>query len=193
MSRYKYFSYFIFLLIIILCISVFILPSCSKGIENTINEPATYEKNSISQASETAQMEEISVEDLQESTVPETSLPPEDTVEETLPDTETVAETTAPKTTTTITAETTAVSSAIQIIIVNDIFQPNKTTIKINGTVTWINKDGYAHTVASNSGAFNSGIITGGGQFSFTPNKEGAYDYICEIHPNMKGTIIVVK
>ena len=134
---------------------------------------------------------------MQESTVSEISSSPEDTVEETISDTETSAETTAVETsstaTTPTTTETAAAPSEMQIIIANDTFQPNKTTIKVGGTVTWINNDGYAHTVASNSGVFNSGIITNGGQFSFTFNTEGVYDYICEIHPNMKGTITVVK
>lgn len=193
MDKYKYFTSNI-TLIIILFISIFIFAGCSKDIENNLNESVTSETSSISQAPKTTQIEETS---MQESAVSETSSLPEETVAETIPVTEASAETTAVETTatatTTATAETTAAASAIQIIIANDVFQPNKTTIKIGGTVTWINNDGYAHTVASNSGVFNSGIITNGGQFSFTFNTEGVYDYICEIHPNMKGTITVVK
>jgi len=193
MSKYKYFTLNISL-IVILFISIFIFAGCSKDIENNLNEPVTSETSPISQIPETTQIEETS---MQESAVSETSSLPEETIGETIPVTETSAETTAMETTstatTTTTAETTVAPSAIQIIIANDTFQPNKTTIKIGGTVTWINNDSYAHTVASNSGVFNSGIITNGGQFSFTFNINGVYEYICEIHPNMKGTIKVVK
>ncbi|MHB1347049.1 MAG: cupredoxin domain-containing protein [Candidatus Humimicrobiaceae bacterium] len=183
MRKYKYLSQIGHILISILIFSVFAFSGCSKNIENTRNETPEQEAGSVSQSTENAQ-------------IAETSLPAEDKPEETISDSEDTLETNAVETTsitTTSSDKTSDVPSAQQIIVVNDAFNPQKATIKAGGTITWINNDGYAHTIASDLGAFNSGIIANGGQFSFTFSSEGSYGYICEIHPYMKGLIIVVR
>ncbi len=69
---------------------------------------------------------------------------------------------------------------------------PASTTVAKGTTVTWENKDGFAHTVTSDDGAsFNSGNLPGGGTFSFQANTAGSFPYHCNIHSNMHGTLIV--
>jgi plastocyanin len=58
-------------------------------------------------------------------------------------------------------------------------------------TVTWTNNDSTPHTVSQSGGGFESGKIDPGGTFSFTFDEPGTYDYFCQFHANMKGTIIV--
>jgi plastocyanin len=79
------------------------------------------------------------------------------------------------------------------IVIQNSIFgtvQP--TVVKAGTTITWVNKDDTVHTSTSNSGIWNSGIISIGSSFSFTFSTPGTYPYHCNVHP-MTGTIVVVS
>ena len=76
------------------------------------------------------------------------------------------------------------------ISIKNFAFNPAIINIKIGTTVTWTNEDSVSHTVTSEEN-FDSGTLTSGETFVFTFNDKGTFDYICTIHPSMKGKIIV--
>ena len=56
--------------------------------------------------------------------------------------------------------------------------------------VTWTNKQGVAHTVTANGGAFNHPMPSGA-TFSFPFTRAGTFAYHCTIHPSMQGTIVV--
>lgn len=73
----------------------------------------------------------------------------------------------------------------------NMAFNPLTITVSINTTVTWTNKDNYAHTVTSDSTLFDSGTVNGSGTFTHQFTKAGTYAYHCNIHANMHATIIV--
>lgn len=67
------------------------------------------------------------------------------------------------------------------------------TTIALGDTVVWTWTDTNTHTVTS-TGNFNSGNIQGAGNtFSQTFNTPGSYNYFCNIHNNMQGTIQVLS
>lgn len=69
---------------------------------------------------------------------------------------------------------------------------PATTTVKKGTTVTWQNLDGFAHTVTSNDGtSFNSGNLANKASFSYTANTVGSFDYHCNIHAGMVGTLVV--
>ncbi len=71
-------------------------------------------------------------------------------------------------------------------------FDPVSFTVKAGTTVTWVNKDGAAHTVtSSDSKLFDSGNVDAGGTYKFTFTQPGTYQYYCTLHPWMKGTMIV--
>ncbi len=77
-------------------------------------------------------------------------------------------------------------------------FTPNVLNIKAGTTVTFVNTDGNAHTVTSvkagsteSDGTFDSGYLTPGKTFTFTFDKPGTYEYICQIHTHMRGTVNV--
>ncbi|MDB5283008.1 MAG: Cupredoxin-like protein [Bacteroidota bacterium] len=80
---------------------------------------------------------------------------------------------------------------ANQVFMQNTAFNPSTITVSKNATVTWSNKDGMAHTVTSDAGAFSSGNIAAGGSFSFQFTTTGTYQYHCTIHSGMTGTVIV--
>jgi plastocyanin len=78
-----------------------------------------------------------------------------------------------------------------EVSIVDFAFQPGATIVHVGDTVTWANSGGVSHTVTSDAGAFDSGILQPGGSYSQTFNTPGVYPYHCEIHPQMTGMVIV--
>lgn len=65
--------------------------------------------------------------------------------------------------------------------------------IEVGTTVEWVQLDTVPHTVTSIPGgdAFQSGKMSKGDVFSYTFTEPGTYEYFCEYHGNMKGTVIV--
>jgi hypothetical protein len=55
--------------------------------------------------------------------------------------------------------------------------------------VTWTNLDGAGHT-ATGAG-FDSGVLRQNGVFTHTFATPGSFDYHCDIHPSMRGTVTV--
>ena len=70
-------------------------------------------------------------------------------------------------------------------------FAPETVTVKQGQTVKWVNEDGAVHTVEANNKAFASPELYQGDAWAFTFDKKGAYEYICGIHPTMKGKVVV--
>jgi plastocyanin len=77
------------------------------------------------------------------------------------------------------------------IDIANFAFSPASVTIEAGTTVTWTNSDSATHNVTDNGGAFASGDLATGQSYSYTFDTEGTYNYMCTIHPQMLGTIVV--
>lgn len=77
------------------------------------------------------------------------------------------------------------------VTIKGDAFSPQTVTIQPGETVTFVNEDDDAHTVTATDGSFDSkGLDTSAiWRHSFT--KPGVYRYFCELHPFMKGAIVV--
>ena len=68
-------------------------------------------------------------------------------------------------------------------------FTPAKLSIAAGDSVTWVNTDIVAHTATS--GGFDSGTIPPDRKWTRTFAKGGAFDYVCDFHPTMKGTLSV--
>ncbi|HEX3457581.1 MAG TPA: cupredoxin family copper-binding protein [Candidatus Baltobacteraceae bacterium] len=82
-------------------------------------------------------------------------------------------------------------SAPATVEISNDAFHPAQLTIAAGQTVTFTNRDDDAHTVTSNTGAFDSKGIDTGQIWRYTFTKPGSYAYFCALHPFMKATIVV--
>jgi plastocyanin len=69
----------------------------------------------------------------------------------------------------------------------------NPLVVSTGTTVTWVNGDGIPHTSTSDTGVWDSGILSAGQSFSFTFAQAGTYPYHCAIHgvASMSGTIVV--
>jgi plastocyanin len=86
---------------------------------------------------------------------------------------------------------TAAVPDPSGIVIKNFMFTPTSLTVHAGSTVTWSNMDEEPHTVVSDTGLFRSGAIDTKETFAFKFDKPGTYRFVCSIHPQMVGTIVV--
>ena len=68
-------------------------------------------------------------------------------------------------------------------------FAPKAISIGVGDTVTWSNQGKQPHT-ATGPG-FDTGTLKQGQSASHTFAKAGTFNYICTIHPFMKGTVVV--
>ena len=84
-----------------------------------------------------------------------------------------------------------AAGTAGEVAIVDLTFQPDTIEVAAGSSVTWRNDDAFDHTVTASEGAFNSGIMGEGQEFSQAFDTPGTFEYFCAIHPSMTGTVVV--
>ncbi len=84
-----------------------------------------------------------------------------------------------------------AVPSTASVGMAGRAFGPNTVRIARGGTVTWSNDDDREHTVTSTSGSFDSGVLAEGATWDATFETTGTFAYLCAIHPEMTGTVVV--
>lgn len=101
-----------------------------------------------------------------------------------------VATTAAPTTGMSVTAPAAPVRGD-QVTIDGFAFAPVTLTVPAGTTVTWTNRDEEPHTVAASDGSFHSPGMGTGATFTHTFPTAGTFDYVCSIHPMMRGTVVV--
>jgi plastocyanin len=82
-------------------------------------------------------------------------------------------------------------SSSARVGMADRAFRPAAVTIAAGGTVVWNNDDREDHTVTARDRGFDSGVLGPGGEFPQTFPSAGRYAYICAIHPDMTGEVVV--
>ena len=96
----------------------------------------------------------------------------------------------SPGATTTVSQATTVASAqGNSVSIENFAFAPDTLTIKAGSTVVWTNNDSASHNIKI--GDTTSPMMAKGQTFEMTFDTKGTFDYICGVHPSMKGKIIV--
>ena len=70
-------------------------------------------------------------------------------------------------------------------------FHPAEITVGKGDVVVWVNNDPVPHTATAPRTAFDSGTIAAGGSYRFTATSAGHFDYVCTLHPTMKGALVV--
>ena len=68
-------------------------------------------------------------------------------------------------------------------------YSPATVTVTVGDTVTWTNSDAQAHTATGDG--WNTGDLGNGDSGSITFQTAGTFDYMCGIHPAMRGTVVV--
>ena len=84
---------------------------------------------------------------------------------------------------------TAASAATIEVTMEKLGFNPAVVTVHPGDTIVWRNKDMIDHT-ATSKGNFDV-VISAGKSGSTVVKGDGAVDYICRYHPNMKGRIEV--
>lgn len=79
--------------------------------------------------------------------------------------------------------------TTVNISINGFAFNPNTVTINTGSTVIWTNSDNAGHNIKSD--LFTSPMLAKGESFSYIFKTIGTFNYICGVHPSMKGTIVV--
>jgi len=82
-------------------------------------------------------------------------------------------------------------AGSAEIAIKNFKFMPPSLTVAPGTAVTWVNNDEEPHNVVSPDRVFRSKAIDGGEKFTAVFDKPGTYKYLCAVHPQMRGEIIV--
>lgn len=93
--------------------------------------------------------------------------------------------------TTTITTTSTAKIVPKDIMIANFQFSPTTMEIAVGETAQRINSDNVPHEIVADDDSFQGPTLQPGESFIHTFTQAGTYAYHCQIHPSMKGTIIV--
>ena len=94
-------------------------------------------------------------------------------------------------------ASTEAVTVEIAAGVVSDTncadkcYNPSVAKIPVGGTITWKNADNASHTATETNSKFDTSLLTAGAEYSQTFSEAGTFDYMCTLHPWMKGQVIV--
>ena len=78
-----------------------------------------------------------------------------------------------------------------EVFIQSFAFTPSTISVTLNSTVVWTNKDAVAHTVTSDDGLFDSGLMSTDGVYSHQFTTAGTFNYHCTVHPYMLGKVVV--
>jgi len=81
--------------------------------------------------------------------------------------------------------------AADEVTIADFAFDPAELEVTAGATVTWTNDDSATHTVESDDGTLMSDDLPNGATYEMTFDEPGTYEYVCGIHPNMSGTVVV--
>jgi plastocyanin len=69
---------------------------------------------------------------------------------------------------------------------------PARVEVEAGTSVTWENRDSAPHTAtAADEKTFDTKVLNKGKSKAVTFDKAGEYAYICDLHPFMKGTVVV--
>ena len=78
-----------------------------------------------------------------------------------------------------------------EVVMQSFAFEPSELTVKVGQSVTWRNEDDAKHDAFSEEAGLDTADIGKGDTATFQPDEAGTIEYICSIHPQMKGTLVV--
>jgi len=85
-----------------------------------------------------------------------------------------------------------ASADEVMVDIADFAFDPETVEVAVGGTITWTNQDSAQHTATGRDrDLLQSGTLQQGDSYSETFDTAGTYEYFCEFHATMNGTIVV--
>ena len=97
----------------------------------------------------------------------------------------------APKITTPKPAAAKPASRVVKAGIKNVAYLQQRLQVTVGTTVEWTNNDPMPHTVTATDKSFDSRLINPGKTFRYTFTRTGTFNFFCQPHPFMKGTVVV--
>lgn len=91
----------------------------------------------------------------------------------------------------TLIAARAAAAADAEIHIENFKFVPTPLTVPKGTTVTWVNRDDMPHSIVCQALDFRSHPLDTDQSVSLRFDQPGRYDYVCGLHPFMRGQVIV--
>jgi len=82
-------------------------------------------------------------------------------------------------------------ASQVNVEIADYDFSPRELTVQTGVAITWTNRDSVPHDATDVAGAWATGTLRQGKSATIVFDWPGEYEYLCTIHPNMKGTLTV--
>src|SRR5215213_5224359 len=91
-----------------------------------------------------------------------------------------------------VVAPITTTQGATPTVSIQDFFfSPANVSVPAGTTVTWVNEGNVPHTVTSDDGQFDSGVLMPGDSYTVMFKGQGTITYHCAIHPSMTGSVTV--
>ncbi len=81
--------------------------------------------------------------------------------------------------------------SRVTVGVVDNDFTPKDLTVRPGTEVVWEFKGRAAHDVTDESGAFESGTLGRGDEYTLTFEDPGTHYYYCTLHHGMQGKLVV--
>jgi plastocyanin len=83
-------------------------------------------------------------------------------------------------------------ATSAQVVIKDLCFGPTVLRVRPGATVTWVNRDDFAHVVVGHGYQWGSqGELYSGKRLSVSFKEPGIYPYSCYLHPGMNGVVLV--
>ena len=70
-------------------------------------------------------------------------------------------------------------------------FVPERLEVAAGDRITWRNRDIVPHTVTATAAGMESGELAHGRRWTYVARKKGEVDYLCRLHPVMRGALVV--
>lgn len=78
----------------------------------------------------------------------------------------------------------------IDVTIDNFTFTPPVTHVPLGGNIRWTNRDDIPHSILCPTLNVRSHALDTGDSFTFRFTERGTFDYLCGIHPHMRGQVV---
>ena len=72
-------------------------------------------------------------------------------------------------------------------------YKPGTIRVEVGDTIVWTNNDDRDHSIKASDGSFASGRLRSGKQFEHKFDTAGTFAYRDDLHPRMRGTVVVTK
>lgn len=82
-------------------------------------------------------------------------------------------------------------TTVARVRMLDNLFRPRGITVEPGTRVKWTNAGEVIHTATALSGAWDSGNVAPGGSWSRVFRRAGTFRYVCLLHPDMTGRVVV--